>query len=131
MEMALERNPSNPPWYHWVRGGLLYLAGRYDDALAALARWRFNLMLLLSVHSLWRMWPTGPLPRFPGIELLKQMRAANIQVPVLVVSGSMVAQEEALANGAFAFILKPPDLAELNRLVALALAADRQGLAGE
>ena len=36
MEMALERNPSNPPWYHWVRGGLLYLAEQYEDALAAL-----------------------------------------------------------------------------------------------
>jgi tetratricopeptide (TPR) repeat protein len=35
MEMARERNPSNPPWYNWIMGGTLYLVGRYDDALAA------------------------------------------------------------------------------------------------
>jgi adenylate cyclase len=35
MEMAVERNPSNPPWYHWIRGALLSMSGRYDDALAA------------------------------------------------------------------------------------------------
>jgi len=36
-------------------------------------------------------------------------------------------EAEALSNGAFAFILKPVILAELDRVVALALAADRQG----
>jgi len=36
MEMALERNPCNPPWYHWVSGGVLYLAEKYEDALADL-----------------------------------------------------------------------------------------------
>ena len=35
MNMALERNPSHPPWYDWVLGTTLYLLGRYDDALAA------------------------------------------------------------------------------------------------
>ena len=35
MDMAMERNPSHPPWYDWVRGITLYLLGRYEDALAA------------------------------------------------------------------------------------------------
>jgi adenylate cyclase len=36
LEMPLERNPSSPAWYHWTRGGSLYIAGRYEDAAAAL-----------------------------------------------------------------------------------------------
>src|SRR5206468_12559593 len=35
LEMALERNPSHPRWYDWVRGITLNLAGRYNEALAA------------------------------------------------------------------------------------------------
>ena len=43
--------------------------------------------------------------------------------PVILISGSLLveAMEEALANGAFAFLPKPVDLAELDRVVALAL----------
>jgi DNA-binding NtrC family response regulator len=42
---------------------------------------------------------------------------------VIFISGSLLveAMEEALANGAFAFLSKPVDLAELDRFVALAL----------
>src|SRR5262249_1461697 len=29
LEMAMERNPSVPAWYNWVKGSALYLAGRY------------------------------------------------------------------------------------------------------
>ena len=63
---------------------------------------------------------------------LKQMCALHNPVPVLVVSGmpnvdNVDVEAEALSNGAFAFILKPVILAELDRVVALALAADRQG----
>jgi TolB-like protein len=32
--MALERNPMNPPWYHWVMGAAMELLGRYENALA-------------------------------------------------------------------------------------------------
>ena len=35
LEMALERNPSHPRWYDWVRGLTLNLVGRYNEALAA------------------------------------------------------------------------------------------------
>jgi len=34
MAMALERNPTNPPWYHWLRGGTLSILGRYEEAVA-------------------------------------------------------------------------------------------------
>ena len=34
LNMALERNPSNPAWYRWMRGVSLTMLGRYDEALA-------------------------------------------------------------------------------------------------
>lgn len=33
MELAMERNPTNPRWYHWVTGVTLAILGRYEDAL--------------------------------------------------------------------------------------------------
>ena len=91
------------------------------DAVTALLHRPFDLVLLLSIFSRWK---TRPRARFSGIEMLKQMRALHIPVPVLVVSQSILAEakEEAVANGAFAFIPAPINLAELDRLVALALA---------
>jgi TolB-like protein/Flp pilus assembly protein TadD len=35
MGTALERNPSSPSWYHWLRGTILYVLGRFDEALRA------------------------------------------------------------------------------------------------
>jgi tetratricopeptide (TPR) repeat protein len=35
IDMAMERNPTNPPWYHWLKGIDLALLGRHDEALAA------------------------------------------------------------------------------------------------
>jgi adenylate cyclase len=32
--LAMERNPTNPPWYHWLKGLDLALLGRFDEALA-------------------------------------------------------------------------------------------------
>src|SRR2546425_8284593 len=96
-----------------------------DDALSTLLRRPFDLVLLLSLRAPWRTWPSLSIPAQlismeSAIVFLKQMLAANIQVPVIVVSGSPLAQaeEEALANGAFAWIQKPVNLTELGRLVA-------------
>jgi TolB-like protein/class 3 adenylate cyclase/Tfp pilus assembly protein PilF len=57
LEMALERNPSSPAWYNWTRAGSLYMAGRYEDAAAALElfgrpnagvlRWRAAILVKL------------------------------------------------------------------------------------
>jgi DNA-binding NtrC family response regulator len=109
-----------------------------DDALTTLLRRPFDLVLLLSLRAPWRTWPSLSLPaRRIGSEsailFLKQMRVLNNPIPVLVVSGSPRADVEAaaLSNGAFAFIPKPVNLAELDSLVALALAANRQAPLGE
>ena len=32
--LAMELNPTNPPWYHWLKGIDLALLGRFDEALA-------------------------------------------------------------------------------------------------
>lgn len=85
-----------------------------DDALNALSQQSFDVILLFSIFARWRMLPSRRV-RFGGIEFLKQMRALHIHVPTLVVSASMLAQakNEALANGAAAFIPKPVKLTEL------------------
>jgi adenylate cyclase len=31
--LAMELNPTNPPWYHWLKGVDLALLGRFDEAL--------------------------------------------------------------------------------------------------
>jgi adenylate cyclase len=36
VEMAFERNPSHPSWYHWVQGITFSFMGRHEKALAAL-----------------------------------------------------------------------------------------------
>ena len=73
--------------------------------------------------------PTRFMGAKSAIIFLQQVRALHIRVPVLVVSQFPFTKEEALANGAFAFV-DPFDVQELDRLVALALTADRQGPPG-
>jgi TolB-like protein/Flp pilus assembly protein TadD len=62
LNMALERNPSSPAMYHWLRGISLSILGRYDESLAELAtfnppnpsimRWRaYALMKLGRAHE--------------------------------------------------------------------------------
>jgi CheY-like chemotaxis protein len=97
-----------------------------DDALAALQCQRFDLVLVLSLHVPWRRWPRwhSPTRRITNaILFLQHMRALQNPPPVILVSGSPLAgvEKEALAHGAFAFIPKPFDLAELDRFVVLAL----------
>ena len=99
-----------------------------DDALAVLQGRRFDLVLVLSLHVPWRRWPRSPSPArridlTNAIVFLKHMRALHNPPPVILISGSPLAEaeKEALAHGAFAFIHKPFDLGELDRLVLLAL----------
>ena len=99
-----------------------------DDALAVLQRQRFDLVLVLSLHVPWTMRPssysaTWRIDFANAILFLKHLRALHSPPPVILISGSLLeeAQEEALANGAFVFLPKPVDLAELDRDVALAL----------
>ena len=98
-----------------------------DDALTVLQR-RFDLVLVLSLHVPWTMRPrsysaTWRIDFANAILFLKHMRALPSPPPAILISGSLLAEakEEALANGAFAFLPKPVDLAELDRFVVLAL----------
>lgn len=99
-----------------------------DDALALLERRRFDLVLVLSLHVPWTTRPssysaTWRIDSANAILLLKHLRVLHSPPPVILISGSPLAEakEEALANGAFAFIRKPFDLAELDRFVRVAL----------
>jgi len=97
-----------------------------DDALALLQRRQIDLVLVLSLHVLWRRWPRGhsPARRITNAVLfLKHVRQLHDPPPVILVSGSPLAaaEEEAHAHGAFAFISKPFELAKLDRFVVLAL----------
>jgi len=42
LEMALERNPADPAWYHWMRGLTLSLLGRHEEALIDLDKYVVN-----------------------------------------------------------------------------------------
>ena len=125
----------NPPVAAMVTAHL-HDGGRYevesvafcDHALAMLGRARFDLVLVLSLHVPWTMWPSSFSPEWRAdlmnaILLLKHIRALPSPPPVILMSGSPLAvvEEEALANGAFAFIRKPVALDELDRFVVLAL----------
>jgi CheY-like chemotaxis protein len=97
-----------------------------DDALTVLQRQRFDLVLVLSLRVPWRRWPRlySPARRIVSAFLfLKHMRALRNPPPVILVSGSPLAEvkKQALAHGAFAFIHKPSDLRELDRVVISAL----------
>jgi CheY-like chemotaxis protein len=103
-----------------------------DDALALLQRRRFDLVLVLSLHVPWTMRPSSYSAAWRidfanAILLLKHLRGAHGPPPVILISGSLLpeAKEEALANGAFAFLPKPVDLAELDRFVELALESQK------
>ena len=109
-----------------VGNGYELEAVRYcDDALTVLQGRRFDLVLVLSLHEPWPRWhsPARRIDLTNAILFLKHMRALHNPPPVILVSGSPLAEaeKEALAHGAFAFIHKPFDLGELDRFVVLAL----------
>jgi CheY-like chemotaxis protein len=105
-----------------------------DDALALLDRRRFDLALVLSLHVPWTKWPSSSSATWRidfanAILLLKHLRALHSPPPVILMSGSPFAEakEEALANGAVAFLPKPVGLDELDSSVVRALES-RKGL---
>ena len=87
-------------------------AGDGIDALAALQRQRYDL-ILLDMY----------MPRMSGLELLEEMRRLNVQTPVLMLTGNDDARTaaDALSSGIFAYIPKPFDLQHLEHLVSLAV----------
>ena len=96
-----------------------------DDALAVLQGRRFDLVLVLSLHMPWPRWhsPVQHIDLTNAILFLKHMRTLHNPPPVILLLRSPLAEaeKEALAHGAFAFIHKPFDLAEFDRIGVLAL----------
>ncbi len=91
------------------------------DAFDILQRERVDLILLDMV-----MPGIGdPLLRRQGLDVLKRIRDLGVTAPVLMMSGDYESRKEAdaLTAGAFAYLHKPFDLRELDRLVASATAA--------
>jgi DNA-binding NtrC family response regulator len=89
------------------------------DALGILEREYFDLILLDMV-----MPGIGdPLHRRQGLDVLKRIRQAGINAPVLMMSGDYERQKEAdaMTEGAFAYLHKPFDVRDLDRVVARAI----------
>ena len=91
------------------------------EALDLLHREPFDLVLLDMV-----MPGIGdPLLRRQGLDVLKRLREMGVTAPVLMMSGDYESRKEAdaLTEGAYAYLHKPFDLRELDRLVASAIAS--------
>jgi CheY-like chemotaxis protein len=95
------------------------------DALGMLERKHFDLILLDMVMP----GIGNPVLRRQGLDVLKRIRQLGIGVPVLMMSGDYERRKEAdaLTEGAFAYLHKPFDVAELDRLVARAIASASDG----
>src|SRR5882724_3093009 len=68
------------------------------------------------------------MPKLDGIEFLQRAGEANIDVPIIMISGhgNIETAVEAVKKGAFDYISKPPDLNRL--LITLRNALDKQSL---
>ncbi len=71
------------------------------------------------------------MPKMDGIEFLEKAKAANPDVPVIIISGhgNIELAVEAVKKGAFDYISKPPDLNRM--LITLRNALDKQTLVTE
>lgn len=71
------------------------------------------------------------MPKIDGLEFLQKVRTINPDVPIIMISGhgTIETAVEAVKNGAFDYIAKPPDLNRL--LITIRNALDRQVLVAE
>ena len=95
------------------------------DALGLLEREHVDLILLDMV-----MPGIGhPSLRRQGLDVLKRIRQVGINAPVFMMSGDYESRKEAdaLTEGALAYLHKPFDLRELDRLVVRAIASVSAG----
>lgn len=63
------------------------------------------------------------MPKMNGLELLRQIKALNKEVVVIVVTGtpSLEHQSAAIKAGAYKFLVKPVNLVELKRVISSGL----------
>lgn len=89
------------------------------EALDILQREGFDLILLDMVMP----GIGNPAHRRQGLAVMKRIRDLGVTTPILMMSGDYEVQKEAdaLVDGAFGYLHKPFNMAELDRLVARAI----------
>jgi len=119
---------------HLQYGGLYDVesAAFCDQALTMLTLRGFALVLILSLHVPWTIWPRSYSSEWRAdlmnaMLFLKHMRTLPSPPPVILLSGTALAavKDEALASGAFAFIAKPVVLANLTGSLCARLRAEK------
>jgi CheY-like chemotaxis protein len=119
---------------HLQYGGLYDVesAAFCDQALTMLTLRGFALVLILSLHVPWTIWPQSYSSEWRAdlmnaILFLKHMRTLTSPPPVILLSGSPLAavKDEALASGAFAFIPKPAPSPNLTDSLSSRLRAEK------
>lgn len=92
-------------------------AGNGEEALKILQNTRPDVILLDII-----------MPHMNGVEVLKEIKSIDKQLPVIVITAIKNTQmgKEAMKLGAFAYLSKPFDVRELEQLVQRALRAGEQ-----
>jgi len=67
------------------------------------------------------------MPRFSGLEVLKEIKARNILIPVVIITGhgSMQTAVKAIQLGAFEYMTKPLDLQKIREVIKKAIFSSR------
>jgi len=102
------------------RGCEVAIAGDGEAALALLGERSFDVIL-----------SDLEMPRMNGIKLLEQIRAHDLDVPVLFITGTPTVETamRAIEHGAFKYLVKPVEPAELARVVTEAARLGKLGKA--
>ena len=107
--------------------GILYdlFSDRYECHTASMAEEAFQ---YLEVEHYDAIITDIAMPGITGVELLKRVQLRDDNTPVILVSGKGSEQDtkSLLALGAFAYVTKPFNLAELEQVVERAIARDRK-----